>query len=241
MIADVWAVIWKEWRELPAQRGVGGWLSLMVVVVFFGVILPLQIGSEWIQSPIVIFLSAWMPYIATSHVAADSFAGERERHTLETLLASRLSNHAILLGKVLVNVSYGWALTTLMLLLGLVTVNLAYGGGALLLYDQGVVWLALGPLGACLAASLGVLVSLRASTVRQAQLLLSIVGWLLPFAVGFGSRLLPWKWTMGIMQAAAGDGLSRIVAVVAVLLFLLDVALLCISMARFKRSRLILD
>jgi hypothetical protein len=108
LISDVWTVMWKEWRELLIQRVRlrGGALSLLVVVAVFSIVLPLQIGSDWVESPMVLFFAGWVPFVSTAHVVADSFAGERERHTLETLLASRLSNQAILFGKVCTAVSY---------------------------------------------------------------------------------------------------------------------------------------
>jgi ABC-type Na+ efflux pump permease subunit len=43
----------------------------------------------------------------------DSIAGERERQTLETLLASRLPDRAILLGKVAAITLLGWLLLAL--------------------------------------------------------------------------------------------------------------------------------
>ena len=64
----------------------------------------------------------------------------------------------------------------LSLLLGLITVNLRYGQGKLLLFAPATAWgVVLGSLlGGIFMASAGVLVSLRASTVRQAQQTLSL-------------------------------------------------------------------
>ena len=64
----------------------------------------------------------------------ESFAGERERHTLGTLLASRLPDHAILLGKVAVAVGYAWVMTLMLLLVSLVVVNVTPWDGQVLLY-----------------------------------------------------------------------------------------------------------
>ncbi len=64
----------------------------------------------------------------------DSFAGERERHTLETLLASRLPDHAILSGKLLVCVLYSFIMTIIFIVLCLAVVNIAYWNGQLLMY-----------------------------------------------------------------------------------------------------------
>jgi ABC-2 type transport system permease protein len=60
----------------------------------------------------------------------DAIAGERERHTLETLLASRISDRAILLGKVIVTTGYAWGTALLGLLFGLfvATLVLVVGG-----------------------------------------------------------------------------------------------------------------
>ena len=49
---------------------------------------------------------------------------ERERHTLETLLSTRLSDHTILLGKIGATVSYAWGMTQIVLLIALVPVNI---------------------------------------------------------------------------------------------------------------------
>jgi len=70
---------------------------------------------------------AWVPLFLVMGVIAYSFAGDRERHTLETLLASRLSNRAILLGKIAAAVGYALRVTLLSLAAGLVTVNVAHG------------------------------------------------------------------------------------------------------------------
>ena len=67
---------------------------------------------------------SWVPLMLVAGVVADSFAGERERHTLETLLASRLSDEAILVGKVTAAVGYGWGFTLVMAVVSLVSVNI---------------------------------------------------------------------------------------------------------------------
>jgi ABC-2 type transport system permease protein len=159
------------------------------------------------------------------------------------LLASRLSNQAILFGKVCTAVSYGWGLTLLILFLGLVTVNLVHGCGELLLY-QGIIGLgsiALSLLGAGLAASAGALISLRASTVRQAQQTLSFAAWLLPIILGYGGRALPVGWRAHLVEAITASGMTGIMFVAIATLIVLDIGLLAVAMARFQRARLILD
>jgi ABC-2 type transport system permease protein len=245
MIADAWMVMWKEWKELFAPRFSldGGTLSLLIFVGVLGVFLPLQVGRDWVESPKALVFLVFLPTVMVTSVIADSFAGERERKTLETLLASRLSDRAILFGKVGAAVGYGWGLTLISLLLGLVTVNLAHGRGELLLYPPaiglGIVGFSL--LTAGLAAGAGALVSLRASTVRQAQQTLSLAIILLLFVPGFGVRALPAEWRARLVQALIAADVTKIVLIVVVVLTVLDIGLLAAAMARFQRARLILN
>jgi len=249
MIADIWTIVWKDWKESFAAQGSrrGGLMRLLILVFVFGVFLPLQSGRAWVESPVVLIYWMWVPGFLVTGLVADAIAGERERHTLETLLASRMPDRAILFGKVLAAVGYGLGLTVVSLFLGLVTVNVAYGRSELLLYPPLTVagGIGLGLLTAGLAASAGVLVSLRAATVRQAAQTLSIATMLVLFvpilalqalqkalpgvsAIEFTAFLetMNWAWVLlGAMGALA----------------LIDGILLVAGMARFKRARLILD
>jgi ABC-2 type transport system permease protein len=247
MIADLWAVLWKELKELPLRQGRGllgkSPFSALVFPLVFGVFLPWQMGHAWVESPSTLSYWAWVPLLLVTSVVADSFAGERERHTLETLLASRLPEPAILLGKVAAAVVYGWGMTMVSFLLGLVTVNVAHARGQLLLYPAnvaaGVVVLSL--LGAGLAASAGVLISLRAPTVRQAQQTLSLAILVLLFGGIYGLRALPPAWQAALLGPLERAGITQVVLVAAAGLVLLNLVLLALAMARFQRARLILD
>ena len=121
---DVLTVATKEWKELVWSGGGmrGGRMSLVILLAVFGVFMPYQFGAEWLHSPGMLMYWAWVPLMIVSGVVADAFAGERERHTLETLLATRLPDRAILFGKTLAAVGYGWGLVLVMLALGVVTV-----------------------------------------------------------------------------------------------------------------------
>jgi ABC-2 type transport system permease protein len=243
-MSDILTVIWKEWKELFTQgpRFRGGWIGMLVFIGVFGVLMPLQSGRGWVESPGTLLVWSWVPFLLVNSVVADSFAGERERHTLETLLASRLSDRAILFGKIGAAMVYGWGMTLLGLLLGLVTVNLAHGAGQLLLFPTPALLgiLALSLLVAALSAGIGVLVSLRAATVRQAQQTLS-VAFLVLFIPLFLLPLLPEAWRLTLAQAAQRADPARWLAIAAAVLLSLDVALLGIAMRRFQRARLILD
>lgn len=99
MIADFMTVMWKERKEVLEQGGARGRMGLVIIVGAFGVFLPLQMGRARVESPVALVYWAWVPLFLVISVVADSFAGERERHTLESLLAARLSDRTILFGK----------------------------------------------------------------------------------------------------------------------------------------------
>ena len=244
-MGDVLTVAWKEWRELLQLGGShrGGRFSLVILVGVFGVLLPLQSGAEWVQSPATVYYWGWVPLMLVSSAVADSFAGERERHTLETLLASRLPDRAILLGKMAAAVAYGWGLVLAMLLLSLITVNLSARSGPWLLFPWrfavGAPLMAL--LGAGLAATAGVLVSLRAQTVRQAAQTLNVGVLLLVFIPVLGIQALPEAWQTQLGAWALTVGVDGMLWPAAAVLAALDLALLAATFARFRRARLVLD
>ena len=244
MITDISTIIWKEARELFLQRPNfrGGWMGLVVMLLVFGVMLPLQSGPEWVTSPLNLAIWAWVPYLLVSGVVADSIAGERERHTLETLLASRLSDQAILFGKIAASMIYGWGLTMVSVLISLVTINVAHWEGEPLLFPAGIFLgiLGLSFLVSLMAAGLGVLVSLKAATVRQAQQIFNVV-FLLLFIPLFAFPLLPEKLQSQVTRWLMNADVTAITLAVSVFLLVLNIVLLAIAMARFRRSRLILD
>jgi ABC-2 type transport system permease protein len=244
MIADILTVAGKELREMLMfgdSRGRSK-LGLVVLVLIFGVVIPLQNGREWVTSPLSAMIWAWMPYMWVYSVVADSFAGERERHTLEALLATRLSDRAILFGKLLAALAYGFTLTWAILLVSLVTVNVAVSGGGLLLFSPSMTLGALvfSILISGLSASIGVLVSLRAGSVRQAQQWMSF-GMLLLFLPLMLIQFIPKAWLNSIGNMLSNADPLQIAVWVAVGLLVLQFVLLVVAMRLFQRSKLILD
>ena len=245
MISDILAVTWKDLKEFLMQRGSlrGTLTNLLLMMFVFGVILPLQSGRAWVESPISLVAWAWMPLFLATGMIADSFAGERERHTLETLLASRLSDRAILFGKMLAGISYSLSMTVLLLTVGLVTVNLSDWTGRLALYPPLTIagFFVFGTLGAGLVAGIGVLLSLRAATVRQAAQSLSIGILFLVWIPILAIQFLPSSISGKALDALALlDG--RLVVPSALLcLAALDALVVALALSRFQRDRLILD
>jgi len=131
-----------------------------------------------------------IPLMAASVVAADSFAGEKERKTVEALLATPLADSELLLGKILVSFIPSMAVTVISFLTYSTVVNVISSvllGGRILLPN--LVWLmlilGLSPSIAIAAIGLTVIISARVKGVREAQQISALL--LIPiFVLMFG-------------------------------------------------------
>lgn len=243
MLTDIWTVTQKELKEIVVTGGGGrGRWSFLIFLGVFGVFLPLQGGVRGLETGQVMIFFAWVPFMLASTVIADAFAGERERHTLETLLATRLSDRAILFGKMFAAILYALGLLLASIALSVVTVNIVYRPERFTMYPPLVliIVVAVSALGALLATGIGVLVSLRASTARQAQqtIGLAIIALFLPFYV------IPFLPEPVVERGVAFlKTIPPVAAGAAALAFVLvlNAVIIRAALARFKRSRLILD
>jgi ABC-2 type transport system permease protein len=245
-LGDVRTIIWKEWKELFLQRSTtrrGVLASLIVPLVVLGVIIPMQEGARWVDSSMGCIIWIIVPMFLVATMICDSFAGERDRHTLETLLASRLSDQSILFGKIAAYMMYGWGMAMGGLTLGLITVNVVHGHGRLLMFPLKSIafTVIMSLLGAAFAGSGGVLISLRASTARQAQQTMSWVFMGLVFGTTFIAAKLPRTWKAAADAYLTGSTLTKLALTAIVLAAGIDVVLMLAAMARFQRAKLILD
>jgi ABC-2 type transport system permease protein len=246
MMTDFATVFWKEWKEIVFERSAGGAGSYrpLLIVAVLGIFMPWRMGPERFFQPSQLLIYSFFAAIAVTAVIADSFAGERERHTLETLLASRLSDRAILFGKVAASMAYGWVLALLCVVAGVITVNASHWQGSVTLYRDWPSWLILllgPPLVAGAVATAGVLVSLHASTVRHAQQTLT-VGFMVVFlGTIFGATMLPDSWKLWFARVLVTWSAEGMIFGAAAVLLAVDLALLLAGMARFQRTRLVLD
>jgi len=134
------------------------------------------------QQAIVFFMLLYLfapvflmiPIMASSIIASDSFAGEKERKTIEGLLATPLSDSEMLLGKMLVSFVLAFIATTASFALySAVTDYLTIGifGGKMLLPNE--LWLTLifllAPALAFADIGVTVLISARVKGVKEAQ------------------------------------------------------------------------
>jgi ABC-2 type transport system permease protein len=246
---DIWAVCKKEIKELLAGYGGGRrWtLQIVVFVGVFGIFLPLSQKEVWLGSPMPALFFLMLPPFLGSGVVADSFAGERERKTLETLLASRLPDRSIFLGKVLAVVVYAWVFTALSLLVSLISLNLAKQTPGLVMYPAIVFGVGLGgsALTGLLIAGIGVFVSLRAKSTRAAQQTLSLSMFILLMGLGYGlpalARALPEETNQAVLRWILSVDLEMVALGFILILGVVDGLLLALGIRRFQRARLILE
>jgi ABC-2 type transport system permease protein len=234
---DLRTMIWKEWKDFLLSGGHSDLLGPLLILGILGIVLPLSFRLSWINldpAPVLIILYA--PFMFVTSFIGDAIAGERERHTLETLLASRISDQAILLGKVLVVVGFTWGMTLFCLLVGAIVVNWSQGQGQWVFYapiNLFLVVLVMSLLTILLAASGGVLISLKSATARQAAQTMVLGEILLGFAIYVVVRFLPASVTASLTT-------SQMVSFILLSLAALDAILLAASLVSFQRSRLIL-
>jgi ABC-2 type transport system permease protein len=247
MIQDLLTVVWKESKGLMRVRG-SRWravLTALVPVASIAILMPIQIGADWLSTAFSLFGSLILPLLLIGMTIPESFAGERERHTLDTLLASRLPDRAILFGKAGLAVGYGWLMSMVVVLLAVIPVNLLHWSGRVAFYRP-IIFVAnvlISLLVSGAMASLGILISLRAATAQGAQqtlgsavliplLVVQIVPAVLLSVVPGGREIL---------ARLLSIDLATVVAIVVGVLVVLNVGLLLAAMARFQRSRLVLS
>jgi len=235
---DIWTMIWKETKDSLWQGGWSAVIRPLLLIGILGIGFPWRFGLQWLAlTPIVMGLVLYIPFIVILSFVGDAIAGERERHTLETLLASRISDRAILLGKIIVTVGYAWGTALIGLLLGLVVANLSKGQGSWEFYTHGDLLLealALSLLASLLGVSGGVLISLRSATVRQAQQILIVSTLVLVGGGVLALKAVP-------AQAISSLSISQIWLIAMAVLAVLDAILLGVSLVSFRRSRLMLS
>lgn len=196
-------------------------------------------GVRWVEQPVPVLPCALVAVLAVIIVVPESFAGERERHTLETLLASRLGDGSILFGKIGVAVVFSMTLVMMVLVLGLITANIFHWNDELLLYTAGnlTVTLTVSVLMSVFVASLGVILSLGSETVQEATQ--TLAGAVLVPPIILGMLVLIFKRQFIYVLILIGRPFSGMA--VFLIFVLIDVLLLAEVRRRFQRSRLLLD
>lgn len=244
-------VLWKELREL---LGGGGRPTVQLIVggafnVLLGIAMPiilLSVAGGFLDGDTTgrlllviggatIGICAFMGLMGPLATVADAFAGERERHTLETLLATPIPDGAILWGKMLAQYMVVLAHVALISVAAGVTSGILLGPLGFLVLPAGLL---LGGLAALVAASfvigLGTFMSLRSPTVKKAQERLGYV--MLPVFLLPG--LLPSLFT-GVLGRLDPRVLVALSFAGPALVIALSVTFNALAFARFRRNRLL--
>lgn len=239
MITDILTVIWKERKGL--FLGGGSRSRIITPVLIIGIVLPIMQKEDWFTTAFSLVIAILIPFILIAMIIPESFAGERERHTLETLLASRLPDYAILFGKLGLAIAFGWVATLIVLAVSVVIANIVIGDGEIRFFPSMLAFadVIISLLFAILVAMLGVLISLRSRTVQAAQqmlftavMILQVVPFLLMTVVPDGPAVLRQILNTDFAQ----------VTIVLILFFgIVNVGLVVAALARFQRARLLLS
>lgn len=224
------ALVWKEWRSLAVRAGDRAGLLRMAGLIGLGVYLSHLLGESFGVSTVTIVMAAGIAAIAALPMAAESIATEREQHTLETLLASPASTSDVVVGKWSAITLYGSGAGVLIVVAGLLTrVITGYGLASV---EPFVVLesLVAALVASSLASALGVVVSARARTARDAvqtltlsMVVLALVPWLVSSLVSpavttdattsLGALDRRWLFLAGTLQSALLVGIMLFVAV----------------------------
>jgi ABC-2 type transport system permease protein len=178
-VIDLVTVLRKEileWAcDLRASRA--AYLQIAVIISFLGVYLPFTQPALWVNPTVPMGLTLFFifPSILTASVAADAFAGERERKTLETLFSTPLRDSAIFYGKASWAVFYSFGITLVALACGVITASLKAQSASHIalaapLFGAAATALA----GSVMTAAAAVIISSRVAVAKSAQQLTTL-------------------------------------------------------------------
>lgn len=241
-MSGIGAIVWKEWREVFLPNGRPGRQLIGLLLIQLG--LPFIFGALFGQGPEIwaitvgVFLGMIPIYTVLSYVI-DSFAGERERHTLETLLATRLTDTSILLGKLTALLSFAFLFGAFGLIV-LVIVGPLYVGTGFYLSLALLTFLGsfIGAMHYAVIASLiGILVSMRVKTVRGGQQVFAFTT-IMP-AIMLTSGVPALVSTGWLSPDRLGPYLLITVVAAGALMYGLIVLLFIVALRTFRRERLL--
>jgi ABC-2 type transport system permease protein len=171
-----------------------------------------------------------VPLLVSSIISSDSFAGEKERKTIEALLATPLSDTELLVGKILVALipalTATWGAAAIYIVLTDLLDYPLFGYFIL----PNLLWIAmllgLAPAFAIAAIGLSVIISSRVSGAREAQQLSGIL--VIPIVI----------LMIGEISGIVLIGIEAILAILAGVVFL-DYVILRVGLKLFNRERIL--
>lgn len=179
LLIDIYTIAWKEWKEV-FQTGNDFIKSFIYLLIFLIAVVSI------ISSPATNIKEFTLDLFSSTHFwtiipcvlilifsnRLNSIFEERKFHTLPSLLATRIPNYAIVIGKVSANTIYIWGATLLASMLSLIKINFISRIDSFTFYSL-YFWLISSSfclLVTILMASLSIIVSLYAKTELQFQL-----------------------------------------------------------------------
>ncbi len=234
MDRDILTVVKKELKEILVITFTRGHLlSSAFLLGIFGFFIPYEQGEFFLRqtSTSLSLYVFFVPLLICSGLVADSFAGERERKTLESLLSTRISNTALFTGKVLAIFIYTYVFLFVMILVSVIGVNYylwkAERGRWFFFNNLSVFSLFVFTIPVILAGiAVGVFFSLRCRDLRTA-FQFSRMGWFvvcLPLIFGWVSFQISWDFLIPGFY----------------ILFIMDGLLLIAGVRLFHRSKVII-
>jgi len=230
-------MVWKETKvQFRGKTKKTSYIRQLIAPIVLAGVFPITWGPDWVNEFPALIIAFITPAVIVGVMIPDSFAGERERHTLDTLLASRLPDRAILFGKMILPFIVGWGSALALTLVSLVVVNFAHGGNGILIYtpaiSAGIVYLSF--LSASLMAGGGILTSLAATSAQEAtQKLMTFI--LIPAMVLQIAPLLFQDQLGQVIQALNG---TQIMIVLGGIMLIADMIILTLAMKKFRRSEM---
>ena len=196
----------SEWlSDRDSRRGFV--VQSAILIAMLGAFVPWTTPSIWSSPGEAALLYVVFPSLISSMLAADAFAGEKERRTLESLLATPLTDGELFLGKVIAAAGLSTADSIVTITVSFLTLLVrAHSKPAILPAGEQCAFLILGAFGAALLISaLAVAVSARVNVARSAQQIVQVIFLLLNGLVAlllksYGAELT-WQ-SAGIVCAA---------------------------------------
>ncbi len=247
-MTDLWTVIWKEFNELlsvpqPAFFGrnlISTPIGRMAIFVVGSVVVAAAMGGSLFTTAGALFIPIVMPCFLVSTFVVDTFAGERERGTLETLLASRLNMQAVFFGKMAVPIAVTTVCTGLAALGGWLAADVFASHASFFPLAFLGTWPLLGFLSSSLGAGVSALASEASSTVRGSQqtVTYAVMGFFMVLVLIVNTLPVPMRhrFLIAVLSINPTIGILMVIGV----LTIIDVSLWWVAASRFNRERLLM-
>lgn len=205
-----------------------------------GVILAWRTGINFGRDALTVLLLMKFTMLPTLPITPDSFAGERERHTLETLLATPITEAEIFLGKFIAILGIGVGFAVLGSVLNTFVMVARYGAATLLQLSFGVLatGIAMGLLTTAILVGLGMILSVHVRTVRTANQVFAYSLVALIFIASAASGSLPAPLVSAVIDWRNTTSLWVQLVTVQVLLSIGAITVVVSGIKTFNRRRL---